>query len=65
MATWEMKELRGEVYRPKEQPTQLYWSKDTGLLELEERGQICEAGRNTYCHLPSVDNLEGTKEILP
>lgn len=39
MATCEMKELRGEVYRPKEQPTQLYWSKDTGLLELEERGQ--------------------------
>ena len=39
MATCEMKELWGELYRPKEQPTQLYWSKDTGLLELEERGQ--------------------------
>ena len=38
MATCEMKELRSEVYRPKEQTTQLYWSEDTGLLELEEEG---------------------------
>lgn len=38
MATCEMKELRAEVYRPKEQPAQLDWSKDTWLLELEEEG---------------------------
>lgn len=33
-----MKELRREVYRPKEQPTQLHCSEDTGMLELEEEG---------------------------